>query len=209
MTLPSKWLVLALLALGPVAEAQTEAVSESHLEPGPPVLVLDAELARDVVELAELRARLAEVEAELAALRSRCEALGGPAGFILGGWVDAKGVRALPFDVKVLDGDTSGLWVAAEGWGYRSGNWAAVALRVGNLPGRLPWTPGHARLLRADGTAVKVRAVRLDRARLAAGEEGGLVVETEAPSWPEGEPLLLELVDESGTRVLSVGEVRL
>jgi uncharacterized protein (TIGR02268 family) len=202
-----KWLAVTLLVTGATVKAQSRTVTNE--DPGPrEAPVPGAGLTRDVAELAALRARLAEVEAELATLRSRCAAYVDPAGLILGGWLDAKGVLTLSLEVKVLESDTSELTVL-EGRGYHAGTWAAVALRVHNPPGRWPWAPGQVHLLRADGTPVKVRAGRMEKARLAAGEQEWLVLETEAPFWSAGEFFRLEITDESSTRVLSLDKVRL
>lgn len=143
-----------------------------------------------------MEARLAQQEAELAALRARCEA-NGPSALALAGLLDVKGVTAVPL-VGFSEEPKGGLTVL-DGMGYRATGWALASLRVRNLPGQKPWEPGQVHLLRADGTRLKAR-VRLDKARLAPGEEGLVAVETGAPSWPVTEELRLELLDASGTR---------
>jgi hypothetical protein len=72
---------------------------------------------------------------------------------------------------------------------------------VRNPPGQESWAPTSARLSRADGTPLEVRRVRMDRARLASGEEGLVAVEL-APFPPGGDPFQLELLDREGERPL-------
>ena len=105
-------------------------------------------------------------------------------------------------------GSQGGLKVVEGVW-YRAGPWALAVVRVRNLPGQKPWEPGEARLTLADGTPVKVRSVNMNKAQLAPGEEGLVAVETEAPLWKVGELLRLELLDKSGSRHLSLSEVKL
>jgi uncharacterized protein (TIGR02268 family) len=150
-----------------------------------------------------MEARLAQQEEELTTLRARCEA-NGPTALALSGLLDSKGVTAGPLEGISTD-EQEGLTVR-HGMRYRATHWALASLRVRNLPGQKPWEPAQAHLTRADGTRVKV-LVRLDKARLAPGEEGLVAVEAEAPSWPVDEKLRLELLDASGTRRFLIPEV--
>nr|WP_143195917.1 DUF2381 family protein [Archangium sp. Cb G35] len=150
-----------------------------------------------------LESALAEKEAELAALR----ALSGPAGLVFSGRLDPDGVQARRIAMAPA-GAQSGLRVAG-GAGYRACCWALAVVRVRNLPKQSPWMPGVARLTRADGTAVKVLSVDMDKAQLAPGEEGLVTVETETPFWKAGEVFRLELLDKGGVRRLPILEVAL
>ncbi len=152
-----------------------------------------------------LEAELAEKDAELAALQARCGE-SGPAGLVFSGRLDLEGVRARTFEVP--SGIQQGLRVTG-GIGYRAGRWAMAVVRVRNLPGQPPWVPVQARLLRADGTPVKVLHLDMDREQLTPGDEGFVAVETEAPFWEEGDPFSLELLDSSGTRRLLIPAVLL
>jgi hypothetical protein len=135
----------------------------------------------------------------------RCE-VGGPAGLVLSGRLDLDGVRAQRFETNT--GIQSGL-EGYGGIGYRAGRWGLVAVHVRNLPGQMSWVPVQARLTRADGTRVKVRAPEMDTAQLAPGGEATVAVETEAPFWKVGDVFRLELTDSSGTRRLLIHGVML
>ncbi len=152
-----------------------------------------------------LEAELAEKDAKLAALQARCGE-SGPAGLVFSGRLDLDGVWARTFEVH--SGTQQGL-KAAGGIGYRAGRWAMAVVRVRNLPGQPPWSPVQARLLRADGTPVKVLHVGMDREQLTPGEEGVVAVETEAPFWEASDTFSLEVVDLSGTRRLLIPAVLL
>ncbi|HYO66365.1 MAG TPA: DUF2381 family protein [Archangium sp.] len=161
------------------------------------------EVMRRPRTLEALEAALAEKDAQLAALR----VANGPAGLVFSGRLDPDGVQArsiedLPPDIQ------SGLRVAG-GAGYRACCWALAVVRVRNLPGQKPWVPGVARLTRADGTAVKVHSVDMNKAQLAPGEEGLVTVETETPFWKAGDVFRLELLDKSGVRPLPLLDVAL
>jgi len=137
----------------------------------------------------------------LEAALAQCEA-GGPANLVLSGRLGLNGVRTLR--IQIVEGIQAGMRLQ-EGTGFRAGSWALVSVRVHNLPGQQPWTAGEARLTRADGTPVKVHSVRMDRAQLAAGETGLVVVETESPFWANGEVFRVELGEKGGERRLVIG----
>lgn len=150
------------------------------------------------------RLRTPEVlEAELA----QCQA-GGPANLVLSGRLDRNGVQTRPIAIGPNSQVQAGMKLE-DGTGYRAGTWALAAIRVHNLPGQQPWAAGEARLTRADGTPIRVVSVRMDRPRLAPGEEGLVVAETEFPSWKAGEILRLELREKGGGRHLVIGAVKL
>ncbi|WP_257463359.1 DUF2381 family protein [Archangium lipolyticum] len=169
----------------------------------PTLVDKEVEVVRRPRTVEALEAALAEKEKALAAL----QATSGPAGLVFSGRLNLEGVQARLM-VNVPTGTQSGLKVQG-GEGYRAGTWALAVVRVRNLPGQKPWAPGQARLTRPNGTPVKVRSVDMDRALLGSGEEGLVVLETEAPFWDAGEILRLELLDKSGTRRLSLPEVKL
>ncbi len=135
----------------------------------------------------------------------QCEA-GGPTDLVLSGRLDLDGVRARFID---LAQDIQAGMQLVNGAGYRAGTWALVAVRVHNLPGQQPWTAGEAQLTRVDGTRVKVLSLRMDRPRLAPGDTGLVVVETEAPYWTASEVFRLELREKGGGRNLVIGAVKL
>jgi uncharacterized protein (TIGR02268 family) len=148
------------------------------------------------------RSRSPEVlEAELA----QCEA-GGPANLVLAGRLDMDGVQARR--ITIIEVIQAGL-LLNHGVGYRASTWALIAVRVHNLPGQQPWTAGEMRLTRADGTPVKVLSVRMDRPRLAPGETGLVVAETEKPYWKAGEVFRVELREKGGGRHLVIGTAAL
>ena len=136
---------------------------------------------------------------------AQCEAEG-PSNLVLSGRLDVEGVRARSAELGARV--QAGMEVL-EGAGYRAGTWALVAVRVHNLPGQLPWTAGEVRLTRADGTAVKVRSLRMDRSRLSPGDTGLVVAETEKPSWTADEVIRVELREKGGERHLVIGTVKL
>ncbi len=145
-----------------------------------------------------------EVQVLEAAL-ARCEEEG-PSNLVLSGQLDGAGVLAR--SARIGDRVQAGMELL-EGTGYRASTWALVAVRVHNLPGQQPWTAGEMRLTRADGTEVKVRSLRMDRSRIAPGDTGLVVVETERPSWTSGEVFRVELREKGGGRHLVFGTVEL
>ncbi|WP_395847921.1 DUF2381 family protein [Cystobacter fuscus] len=163
----------------------------------------EVEVVRRPRTVETLEAALAEKEAELATLR----ASSGLAGLVFSGRLDPYGVQARRI-MSAPEGAWGGLEVAG-GEGYRASSWALAVVRVRNLPGQSPWRPGVARLIRADGTAVKVLSVDMNKAQLAPGEEGIVTVEPEAPSWEVGDVFRLELLDKSGVRPLPTLDVAL
>ena len=169
----------------------------------PTLVDKEVEVVRRPRTVEALEAVLEEKEAELAALR----ASNGAAGFVFSGRLNLEGVKARLFE-KPFTGAQSGLKVAG-GEGYRAGPWALAVVRVRNQPGQKPWEPQEARLTLSDGTPVKVRSVDMNKVQLSPGEEGLVAVETEAPFWKVDDVLRLELLDKSGSRHLSIPEVKL
>ncbi|MCY1018257.1 DUF2381 family protein [Pyxidicoccus sp. MSG2] len=158
------------------------------------------------------RARSAEaLQAELRELKAKYEALqdrsgeGGPEGMVLSGWL-TQDIRARRFDARVAANNASGLKVEY-GVGYRTGKWALVEVRLRSLPGTRRWALGEVKLTSARGAPVKVLSVHMDRPQLSPGEEGLLLVRTEAPWWERDEELLLELKDREGGRPLPLSGV--
>ena len=163
------------------------------------------------VEVVRRTRRTEALEAELRELKAKYEALqdrsgeGGPEGMVLSGWL-TKDISARRFDARVPADNASGLKVE-DGVGFRTGKWALVAVRLRCLPASRRWALGEARLTSARGAPVKVLSVRMDRPQLAPGEEGLLLVRTEAPWWALGEELRLELKDKEGSRPLPLSGV--
>ncbi|WNG30901.1 DUF2381 family protein [Cystobacter fuscus] len=172
----------------------------------PGVVDKEVEVVRRPRTLEALEAALVEKEAELAALKAQC-GVGGHAGLVFSGQLDLDGVRARRLEIELTDPQNGLKYLS--GQAYRAGRWALAVVRVRNLPGQPPWVPGTALLIRADGTPVKVLSVGMDKAQLAPGEEGLVAVETEAPFWNAEDLLRLELTDKSGTRHLSIPNVKL
>ena len=152
-------------------------------------------------ELDEVRAACAAKDAELEALRVR-SAASGPAGMIFAGLLNPKGVQTGTIDPTEDAG--SGRLALEEIVTHRASEWAAVALRVRNT-GAEPWTPTEARLAAvASGERINVLAVRMREPRIEPGGTALVVVETGAPSWPDGVALRLELRDREGSRRLLI-----
>ena len=183
-------------------DAGTPAYATFALVSHPSLVDKEVEVARRPRTVEALEAELAEKKAELAALR----AVSGPARLVFSGRLDFEGVQARRIEIPT--GPQGGLKVV-DAEEYRASSWALAIVRVRNLPGQKPWEPGEARLTLADGTPVKVRSVDMNKAQLAPGEEGLVAVETEPPHWKAGEPLRLELLDKSGSRRLSISQVKL
>ena len=154
-------------------------------------------------ELDEVRAACATKDAELDALRARSVA-SGPAGMIFAGLLDRGGLQSERVESGVGQKGGSGLEFV-EGWTHRTSTWATVALRVHN-GGRESWSPVEARLsLVASGERINVLAVHMREPWIEPGKAALVVVETGAPSWPEGAVLRLELRDNSeGARRLLI-----
>ncbi len=184
-------------------DGASPAVATLVLVSHPTLVDKELEVVRRPRTVEALETALAEREAELAALR----ASSGPAGLVFSGRLDLVGVKARRID-NLPPGIQRGLEVAG-GEVYRACCWALAVVLVRNLPGQKPWVPGMARLTRADGTAVKVRSVGMNKAQLAPGEEGLVAVETETPFWKAGEVFRLELLDKSGVRPLPIFDVAL
>jgi uncharacterized protein (TIGR02268 family) len=152
-------------------------------------------------ELDEVRAACAAKDTELEALRVR-SAASGLAGMIFAGLLNENGVQAIRSEPKSGPGEDR--LVAAAVVAYRSRAWAALALTVRNT-GAGPWTPDEARLATAaSGERINVLAVRLREPRIEPGGTALVVVETGAPSWPDGAALRLELRDREGSRRLLI-----
>ncbi|NVJ07704.1 DUF2381 family protein [Myxococcus sp. AM001] len=150
-------------------------------------------------ELDEVRAACAAKDAELEALRTRNVA-SGPAGMILAGLLGEEGFRVGRTDAL---GTGEGLKPEAVVT-YLASGWGAVALWVRNT-GSEPWTPVEARLsVAVSGDRVNVLAVRMKEPRIEPGGAARVVVETGAPTWPEGAALRLELRDKQGRRRLLI-----
>ncbi|MFP2964369.1 DUF2381 family protein [Myxococcus sp. 1LA] len=153
-------------------------------------------------ELDEVRATCAAKDAELDALRARSVA-SGPAGMIFAGLLDRGGLQSGRVEPGIGQRGESGLEFR-EGWTHRTSSWATMTLRVHNV-GTEPWTPVEARLsMVARGERVNVLAVHMREPRIEPGGAALVVVETGAPTWPEGAALRLELRDGDGTRRLLI-----
>ncbi|HEX5748561.1 MAG TPA: DUF2381 family protein [Archangium sp.] len=184
-------------------DGASPAVATLVLVSHPTLVDKELEVVRRPRTVEALETALAEKEAELAALR----ASSGPAGLVFSGRLGPDGVQARR--IRNAPADARGGLDVPGGAGYRANSWALAVVRVRNLPGQKPWVPGVARLTRADGTAVKVRSVDMNKAQLAPGEEGLVTVETETPFWKAGEVFRLEVLDKSGVRPLPILEVEL
>jgi uncharacterized protein (TIGR02268 family) len=148
-----------------------------------------------------LLAALAQKEAELEELEARCEG-SGPVGLVVSGWLtretEPSGL------VKTVDpAGTSGLRFI-DAFGYAGTHSTLVVLQLGNPPGQRPWSLGQARITSATGAPVKVLTARVKQKLLAPGEEGQVIVETQASPWATGRTFNVELVDADGQRRLSL-----
>jgi uncharacterized protein (TIGR02268 family) len=179
----------------------------ARLKDGTPVaLVLTSHATQVDARVNVRRARSVEaLEAELAALRAGC-AESSPMGLVRANMLDVAGVLA--HRIKDPTANAPGLKMM-DGVSYRAKKWALVDVQVRNLPGQAPWTPLTARLVDPGGVTVKAVAVWMDRPRLAPGEVGRVLVQTEAPPWKVGTKVRLEIVDSSGSRPLSLTPVTL
>ncbi|WP_021781343.1 DUF2381 family protein [Myxococcus hansupus] len=153
-------------------------------------------------ELDDVRAACAANAAELEVLRAR-SAASGPVGMIFAGLLDRGGLQSGRVEPGIGQKGEGGLEFR-EGWTHRTSSWATLALRVHNT-GAEPWTPVEARLtVAANGERINVLAVRMKEPRIEPGGTALVVVETGAPTWPEGAALRLELRDGGGTRRLLI-----
>ncbi|WP_308809853.1 DUF2381 family protein [Archangium lansingense] len=184
-------------------DGSTPAYATVALVSHPTLVDTRVDVMRRPRTLEALEAALAEKDAQLAALR----VAGKPAGLVFSGRLNLNGVQARRIE-NLPTGIQSGLKVLG-GEGFRAGPWALAVVRVLNLPGQQPFESGQARLTRRDGTPVKVLSVDMNKAQLAPGEEGLVAVETEAPVWRADDVLRLDLLDKSGSRRLSIPEVKL
>jgi uncharacterized protein (TIGR02268 family) len=148
-----------------------------------------------------LETALASTQAQLAALRDRCGE-GGAAGAYLAGVLGTGDVLSANFSAEVSSAHSSGLTVM-NGIGFRATTWGLVVVHLRSAPTGRPWAPGEAHLISKSGRPVKVKSFRMDKPRLSPGEEGSVLVETEAPWWTVDEDLRLELRDGGGQVSLS------
>ncbi len=162
------------------------------------------EVVRRTRSVDALQVELRELRAKYVALRDS-SGDGGPEGMVLSGWL-TQDIRVRRFDARVPPDNSSGLRVE-DGVGYRTGKWALVAVRLRSQLGTRRWTLGEVKLSSVRGAPVKVLSVRMDRPQLAPGEEGLLLVRTEAPWWELGEELRLELKDKEGSGPLPLSGV--
>jgi len=217
-----KWLEIgeAFIALEPTVDlgAGEKLVVRLHYREGasptratlvlvtrPGVVDKELEVLRHPRTLVALEAALAESQAEVAALKGQSEA-SGLARLVVSGQLNLRGRQARRLE-RTRPSAWSGLKYEG-GEGYRDDGWALIVIRIRNLAGQPPWLLGSALLSREDGKPVKLLSVAMDKARLSPGEEGLLVVETEAPFWSETESLRLELLDESGGRRFPITSVK-
>jgi uncharacterized protein (TIGR02268 family) len=166
----------------------------------------EVEVVRRPRTLEALEAALVESQVELATLKAQCGA-SGHAGLIFSGQLDVDGVRTRRLEDESRSPQDGLKYLG--GVAYRAARWVLAVVRVRNLPGQPAWVPGTALLTREDGTPVKGLSVAMDKAQLAPGEEGLVAVETEAHLWKAEDVLRLELTDKSGTRHLSIPNVKL
>jgi len=165
---------------------------------------------RDSVELlqadlADMRARLKAQTEELQTLRALRDS-SGPVGLFVSGMLDHRGVTAerILTGSKRANGESLTL---VNGTSFRAANWAFIGVTVRN-DGKKPWAPGTARIVSArGGTEVGVLAVRSSLPRIAPGEVGLVLIETEVPSWKSGEACLLELLDSEGTSLMTISSM--
>lgn len=170
------------------------------------VMVVRLPCAAEAVraELDAVRAACAAKDAELEALRIR-SAASGPAGMILMGLLDEKGVQAWRLERKSIQEE--GRLMLEEVVAYRASAWAALAVWVRNI-GSESWTPTEARLaIAASRERVKVLAMRMVEPHIEPGGRALVVVETGAEDWPKGAALRLELRDSEGARRLLIPRI--
>jgi len=79
-----------------------------------------------------------------------------PEDFVLLGYVDKSGVQT--GTVAQTEDDSRGLR-SESGWTYRGAAWALVDVRIWNLAGQRPWTPGEATLTGKGGVTLRARVV--------------------------------------------------
>ncbi|WP_163990952.1 DUF2381 family protein [Pyxidicoccus caerfyrddinensis] len=175
-----------------------------ELVPGEGEVDAAVEVVRRARNADALEAALATVQAQFAALQARCGD-SEPESAVLAGWL-TEDIRATLFNAEVPPGNASGLRLEG-GAGYRTRKWALVVVQLSNGPAARRWTLGEVRLTSAHGAPVKVLSARVDRPHLAPGEEGLLLVRTEAPWWDLGEKFRLELKDKEGGRLLPLSGV--
>jgi uncharacterized protein (TIGR02268 family) len=154
-----------------------------------------------------LLAQVEQMEAQLAALKAR-SGEGGPMGWLRSGMLDGRGVLARRIDAPAPAKNETGLRVI-RGLSFRATKWTLVDVEVRNLPGQAPWTPLKAWLVGPGGLTAKGVSVWMEKARLAPGEAGRVLVQTEAPFWKAGTELRLEILDSDGGRQLSIPGVKL
>ncbi len=147
-----------------------------------------------------LAAALAERDAQVEALKARCE-VPGPMGVARSGLLDSIEPR-VRLRVEPL-GKNQDISLVPSGVGDAGETWAVATFELRNPPGAQAWTPGPPVLIGADGRPIPVRSVWLEKPRLEPGEEGRLIVETQAPPWAAGQAFQLELTDQERTRRLS------
>ncbi|MCP3105517.1 DUF2381 family protein [Myxococcus sp. K15C18031901] len=155
-------------------------------------------------ELVEARAQLKAQVEELHTFRTLRDA-GGPTGLIMTGALDFSGVQGSR--VKVVRQKGHGKFLVADDvTSFRASTWAAMSVEVRNT-GRPPWAPTTARIVNSkSGIGVAVRSIRSALPRIASGESGMVVVETEVPPWAPGEMCFLELSEgEGASQVLVPG----
>jgi len=147
--------------------------------------------------LTELEARSAACEAELSTARVKAM---GPAGWVLSGQVEEKGVSVAMLK-RWSNSGTAGV-EASNLRRFRAAAWVVLAMDVRNHSGQ-PWRPGRAWLEHATGSRVEALTVRMAPEVLAPGEEGRVVVEFENPDKLPGKVFGLVVQDADGSRPLS------
>ncbi|WP_163779728.1 DUF2381 family protein [Myxococcus vastator] len=147
-------------------------------------------------ELADARARLVAKEAELGSLHARCQA-SGPAGLVLAGLLDERGVAGHPL-VRVLATKPGLGLVYEKGMALHAEAWSVVFLRVRNT-GAEQWAATTAELVSlSSGERVEVVAVRMQQPVIAPGDTGHVVIEVKNPPASAGAAFHLEVGDGAG-----------
>ncbi|WP_426753911.1 DUF2381 family protein [Myxococcus sp. Y35] len=122
-----------------------------------------------------------------------------PEDFVLLGYVDQNGVQT--GTVAPTADDPRGLR-SESGWTYRGATWALVDVRIWNLAGQRPWTPGEATLTGKGGVTLRARVVTEGGGEVAPDEALRVLAVADTPPPEAGGVFALEVRGTGGRNLV-------
>ncbi|KFE59513.1 hypothetical protein DB31_6105 [Hyalangium minutum] len=154
------------------------------------------------IDVVRLEPPEATCQTDLLALRAQCHARG-PLEFARAGYLDETGVKTTSFEFYR---DEVGGFESARGVSHLGPGWLLLDVRIINESSH-PWLPQEATMTSDEGRQVTVRTMTAIPEEILPGQDGRILVETEAPPKGTGGKYVLELRGKDG-RSFSIPAVR-